>query len=167
MKWPVVVVCLSVMFMVGIIFQALRQEMSLHNAKLRMAENTAEVKRKEEAIIEVKAKLETLKKSLGDANQKTDDLKKKKEEIVKSTQESENRLQTCNKEKEDIVNKKTELTKVISQLKANHGEAKKKAEEDIQKLKQMILDRDQAICAIADTTKEEARKLCGIPESPQ
>ncbi|XP_060906612.1 uncharacterized protein si:dkey-87o1.2 [Labrus mixtus] len=167
MKWPGVLACLSAMFMVGIIVQALRQEMSLHNAKLRMVQNTAEIKRKEEAILEVKGKIEKLKISIGDVNQKTDDIKVKKDEIVKSTQKSETGLQTCNKEKDDIVKKKTELTKVISLLNANHGEAKKKAEEDIQKLKQQILDRDKAVCAIADTTKEEARKLCGIPESPQ
>uniref|UniRef100_A0A3Q3EJY7 Si:dkey-87o1.2 n=1 Tax=Labrus bergylta TaxID=56723 RepID=A0A3Q3EJY7_9LABR len=162
MKWPTVLVCLSAVFMVGIMVQALRQEMSLHNAKLRMVHNTAEIKRKEEAILEVKGKIEKLKISLGDVDQKTNDIKAKKDGIVKSTQESETRLQTCNKEKarHTQTNKQTHTNQFLfhpqTQL-SNHGEAKKKAEEDIQKLKQQILDRDKAVCAIADTTVEEAR----------
>lgn len=40
---------------------------------------------------------------------------------------------------------------------ASQKTAEETAREDIQTLKQQILDRDKAICAFVDTTKEEVQ----------
>ncbi|XP_034554054.1 uncharacterized protein si:dkey-87o1.2 [Notolabrus celidotus] len=165
MKIAGVLAIVSLVVMVVIIFQAVHQELQMRNAKLRVVENSEEVKRKEEAILEVKTKLKTLKQSMKDVNGKMEELKKKKEDLILATNNFGQSLQTCNNEKTDIVKKKIDLTKVVSELKAGHEDSKKKAEVEIQSLKQQILDRDKAICAFADTTKEEARKLCGISAS--
>ncbi|KAM9352974.1 uncharacterized protein ABDE67_005354 [Symphorus nematophorus] len=167
MKLVVVLVGLSVAVMVAMIFQAVRQELNLRNVKTRMVESTAEVKRKEAAIVEMKNTLKVLKTKLTEVNTKMDELRKNKEESEKSAQEFDTNLQNCNKEKEDAVKKKTEMADAVTKLKADHEAAKKTAETDIQNLKQRILDRDKAICAFVDTTKEEARKLCGITEAPK
>ncbi|XP_071325773.1 tropomyosin-2 [Trachinotus anak] len=167
MKLALAVLCLSVAVMVVMVFQAVRQELNLRHLKTRMLENSAEVKRKEEAIIEAKGKIQEVKTKLESVNTKMDELKKKKVETEKSTQEHDQSLQNCNSEKADIEKKKTSTTEALNKLKADHEEAKKKAEGEIQTLKQEILDRDKAICAFADTTKEEARKLCGITETPK
>ncbi|XP_041649778.1 uncharacterized protein si:dkey-87o1.2 [Cheilinus undulatus] len=167
MKLVVVVTVLSAVFMVALIVQAVRQEMNLREVKHRMEQNTMEVKRKEAAIIEMKANIDTLTRTLDDANRRVGSVKQKNEEIASSTRNSEDVLRACNKDKGKIVDMKTEKTKVIAQLRADHEEAKKKAEADIQSLKQQILDRDKAVCAFADTSKEEARKLCGITETSQ
>ncbi|CAJ1062244.1 uncharacterized protein si:dkey-87o1.2 [Xyrichtys novacula] len=167
MKIAIVLVFLSMVVMIVMVSQAVHQELKMHKAKQNAVENTAEVKRKEEAIIEVKAKVSTLTRSLRAVNDKIEELKKKKDELIKSTNDFGPSLQTCNTEKADIVKKKTDLTKRVSDLKAGHENSKKTAEEEIKNLKQQIQDRDKAICAFADTTKEEARKLCGVAESPQ
>ncbi|KAF0045407.1 hypothetical protein F2P81_001936 [Scophthalmus maximus] len=130
MKLTVVVVCLSVAVMTVLIYQALRQEVDLRRQKTLLVDNSAEVKRKEMAIVEAKKTIQQLKASLGTINEDIEGLKKKKEENDKAAQEFEQ---------------------------ADQEEAKKKAEQDIQGLKQQILDRDKAICAFVDTTKEEAR----------
>ncbi|XP_050932155.1 uncharacterized protein si:dkey-87o1.2 [Lates calcarifer] len=167
MKLAVALVGLSLAVMVVMIYQAVRQELNLRNLKTRMVENSAEVKRKEEAIVELKVKIQDLKTTLTGVHTKMDELKVKKVEVEKSSQELDKYLQTCNTEKADVEKKKTDVGEAVNKVKADHEEAKRKAEEEIQGLKQQILDRDKAICAFADTTKEEARKLCGISEAPQ
>ncbi|AWO96599.1 Hypothetical protein SMAX5B_011794 [Scophthalmus maximus] len=167
MKLTVVVVCLSVAVMTVLIYQALRQEVDLRRQKTLLVDNSAEVKRKEMAIVEAKKTIQQLKASLGTINEDIEGLKKKKEENDKAAQEFEQGLKTCNSEKEDADKKKTEVSAAMDKLKTDQEEAKKKAEQDIQGLKQQILDRDKAICAFVDTTKEEARKLCGIAEAPK
>ncbi|XP_076593842.1 uncharacterized protein LOC143324918 [Chaetodon auriga] len=167
MRFTVVLVCLSVAVMAVMIFQAVRQEMNLRDMNDRMVGNSAEVKKKEKVIDEAKKKISELKKALDGVNSKMSELKRRKINIEKSTRDLDKSLQTCSKEKVTAVRKTTEIEDDMTELKANHEVLKMKAEEDIQSLKQQILDRDKAICAFADTTKEEARKLCGITEAPK
>lgn len=167
MRLAVALVALSVSVLIALIFQAVRQELRLSNLKTQMVDKSAEVKRKEEAIIEVKMKVKELKTTLTSVNKKIDDLKKKKSEFEKTDQELDQSLQACNTEKENNVRKNVEIAESMTDLKGNYEKAKIKAEEEIQHLKQQVLDRDKAICAFADTTKEEARKLCGISEAPK
>ncbi|XP_044065304.1 uncharacterized protein si:dkey-87o1.2 isoform X2 [Siniperca chuatsi] len=138
MKLAIVLLGLSVVVMAIMVFQAVRQELNLRNLKTRIVENSAEVKTKEEAIVEAKNKIQELKTKLASVNTKA-----------------------------NVEKKKTDMLEAIIKLKADHDDVKKKAGGDIQNLKQQILDRDKAICAFADTTKEEARKLCGISEAPK
>lgn len=99
MKLAIVVVCLSVAVMVVMIFQAVRQELDLRNLQARMVQNLAEVKRKEEAIVDVKNKIHQLKSTLASTNTNMDELKKKKADTIKSTDQFVKSLQTCNFEK--------------------------------------------------------------------
>ena len=167
MKLAIVMVGLSLAVMAVMIFQAVRQELDLRDLKARMLKNSAEVRRKEEAIIDVKNKIKQLETTLASVNTETDELKRAKADVVKSTQDFGKSAQACNTEKADSEKKKTDMAAALTKLRADHGVAKKTAEEDIKLLKQQILDRDKAICAHADTTKEEARKLCGITVAPQ
>lgn len=160
-------VCLSVVVMTVMIFQAVRQEMNLRDLNDRMVENSAEVRKKEKVIADAKTKISELKTALDSVNSRMNDLKRKKMAIERSTRDLDKSLQTCNKEKVNAARKTTEIEDDMTELRANHEVLKMKAEEDIQSLKQQILDRDKAICAFADTTKEEARKLCGITEAPK
>lgn len=99
MKLAVVFVTLSVAVMVILIFQAVRQELIMRNLKTHTDENSAEVKRKEDAIIELKNKIKELKTTLESVNTKMGELKKMKTDAEKSTLDYEKSLQTCNTEK--------------------------------------------------------------------
>lgn len=96
MKLLIVLLGLSTVVMVVMIFQAARQELNLRYLKTRTAESSAAVKRKEEAIIELKNKIKKMKETVESVNAKMDELRKKKGELEKSTQELGNSLQTCN-----------------------------------------------------------------------
>ncbi|XP_045901572.1 rho-associated protein kinase 2 [Micropterus dolomieu] len=167
MKLSVALAVLCVAVMAVMIYQTLRQELNLRNLKTRTMQNSAEVKTKEEAIVQVKNALNEMKAKLASVNTKIGELKKTRVATEKSTQELDTSLQTCNTEKVAAEKKNAEKAEALAKLTADHENAKKTSGEEIQSLKQQILDRDKAICAFADTTKEEARKLCGIPEAQQ
>lgn len=99
MKLAITLVGLSMAVMVVMIFQAVRQELDLRNLKSRMMQSSVEVKRKEEAIAQLKDKTQQLKSTLTSVNAKMDELKKKKQEALKLTEDFGKSLQTCNSEK--------------------------------------------------------------------
>ncbi|XP_037532883.1 ribonuclease Y [Nematolebias whitei] len=167
MKLLIFFTVVSVSVLAVMIFQALRQELNLRDMRERMVQSSMEMKRKEDSVVEMKSKIMELKGSLEAANSKLEELKKKKEEADKSGQEVDKILESCNGEKASTEKRKAELEEAISKLKADHEEAKNKAQEDIQSLKQQILDRDKTICAFADMSKPEARKLCGQGDEPK
>ncbi|KAG7215066.1 hypothetical protein INR49_022808 [Caranx melampygus] len=165
MKASVILLVLSAAVMAVMVGQVLRQELSLRQLKVHMVQSAEDVKTKERAIIQVRAKVDGIKKELQAVNIKMEELKKSKVAAEKSLQEHDKNLQACNTEKTETDKKKTDLREAIAKLTADHEDAKGKAEKIIQSLKQEILDRDKAICAFADTTKKEARVLCGLPEA--
>uniref|UniRef100_A0A1A8IZQ9 Uncharacterized protein n=2 Tax=Nothobranchius TaxID=28779 RepID=A0A1A8IZQ9_NOTKU len=161
MKLVIFFLAVSMAVMAVMIFQTLRQELSLRNMRTRMVENSVEIKRKEDSVVEMKNKIVELKGFLEATNSQLEELKKTKTEAEKSFNEADKNLQACNAEKVNNEKRKSELEGTINKLKTDHEEAKNKAQENINVLKQQILERDKAICAYADMTKEEARKLCG------
>uniref|UniRef100_A0A8C6LQE4 Si:dkey-87o1.2 n=1 Tax=Nothobranchius furzeri TaxID=105023 RepID=A0A8C6LQE4_NOTFU len=152
MKLVIFFLAVSMAVMAVMIFQTLRQELSLRNMRTRMVENSVEIKRKEDSVVEMKNKIVELKGFLEATNSQLEELKKTKSEAEKSFNEADKNLQACNAEK---VTQKLNLKSFSSS--ADHEEAKNKAQENINVLKQQILERDKAICAYADMTKEEAR----------
>ncbi|XP_072250379.1 uncharacterized protein [Leuresthes tenuis] len=167
MKLAAFFVVVSVVLMGAMVFQTVRQELNLRTLRASLVKNSADVKRKENFIVGIKNKIQVLKSSLESINVEVEDLKQKKAETEKSVQELDKSLETCNAEKVNTDKRKAEIEEAITKIKADHEEAKNKAQGEIQSLKQQILDRDKGLCAYADMTKEEAKKLCGVAEAPK
>uniref|UniRef100_A0A672J190 Uncharacterized protein n=1 Tax=Salarias fasciatus TaxID=181472 RepID=A0A672J190_SALFA len=146
MKLIYTLIFLSVGVMSVMVFQTVDREFKLHGVKTGLVKTSDEVKRKEDEISELKNKVRGLKQTLATVNVKLDELRMKQELALKTTKEHEDKLQACNKRKDDKQ----------STCEQEHV-AKAKAQQEIQSLKQQILDRDKAICAFADTAKEQAR----------
>lgn len=165
MKVALVFVALSLAVMVILIYQAAHQELKLRKLKTRLLENTVELKRKEKFAGELKTKFDDINSALLSVNTKLDEQRRKKKDRETIDQDINRSLDTCTKETADVEQKKSAMGEAIVKLKADHDAAKQNAGKDIQNLKEKILARDAAICALADTTKEEARKLCAIHEA--
>ncbi|KAK7886802.1 hypothetical protein WMY93_026423 [Mugilogobius chulae] len=148
--------------MIVMVAQALRQEMRRKNAMNSAKDKAIQIERKEEVIEEMKKVMKGIGPKLQSVIQLTEGLKKKKDEAQVEKNAVEERLNTCNKEREEIEKTKAEVTESLGKLKNDHGEAKENAQKAIEDLKQKILNRDSAICALVDQTKAEARKLCGL-----
>ncbi|XP_061885953.1 uncharacterized protein si:dkey-87o1.2 [Entelurus aequoreus] len=166
MKYSVVLFGLSVVVLVVVIFQGLRQEMEYRDVQFRTLTDWALSKAEEKSIDLLKPQVKQLQDNLDSIKGRIEELKKRKVAAQKTEKEHTKTLQTCNEDKESKVKNKKAATDSIATLKADHAVEKAKAEEEVQGLKQHILDRDKAICIFADPSIAEARTLCGI-NAPQ
>jgi chromosome segregation ATPase len=94
-----VLVFLAVGVMVVLMYQAVRQELTLRGLKARALESSSQVKQKENDIVQVKMKIQKLNGELEPINTKREELTKKKEQSAKATGEADKSLKTCHTEK--------------------------------------------------------------------
>ncbi|XP_077430644.1 uncharacterized protein LOC144057220 [Vanacampus margaritifer] len=161
MKLVVALTLVSVAVMTVMILQTLRQELQLRHLKTRTVEHLAEAKRGEKTITLIKKQNVDLKTNLASITGRVEELKKRKAAAEKAEQDQQKSLQECGKEKESAQNNTKATVEAINELKAEHAEEKRKAEDAMQKVKQHILDRDKALCIFADPSFAEVKTLCG------
>lgn len=152
----------SVAVMIVMVGQVVRQEISKNSLRVAARDKATEISTKEKKIIDLKSVLQGLRVKLLSMTQLTEEMRTKKEGIEKEKSTLQGNITSCNAEKVEAEKKKVEATENLSKLKSEHEQAKQTAQKTIQDLKQKNLDRENAICAVIDTTNAEARKLCGL-----
>uniref|UniRef100_A0A3Q2XNB8 Uncharacterized protein n=1 Tax=Hippocampus comes TaxID=109280 RepID=A0A3Q2XNB8_HIPCM len=133
MKLVVVLTFSSMAVMAVMILQTVRQELQLRHLRTRTVEHLADSKRGERVITLIKSQIKELETNLASVMGRVDELKKRKAAAEKAEQEHQKRLQ------------------------ASHYFLLRKAEEEMQNVKQHILDRDKAVCIFADPSFAEVR----------
>ncbi|XP_062395158.1 uncharacterized protein si:dkey-87o1.2 [Sardina pilchardus] len=155
-------VFLAVALLLVMAYQAAKQELSIRTSITRLNRARKIVQFNEKEIVDTKVKLDGLNNKLETLKRNGEDMMKQFQEAQKTKENGEKELQTCLQVKEEKVNKKKEMTDLLSKMKETQEAEKAKAQEEVQKLKQQILDRDKAVCAFLDPTHAEGKKLCGM-----
>uniref|UniRef100_A0A673HJA9 Si:dkey-87o1.2 n=2 Tax=Sinocyclocheilus rhinocerous TaxID=307959 RepID=A0A673HJA9_9TELE len=153
-------VFLALCALLVIIYQAVQQELNIRNLKTRMAVSGQQLKLKEDGILAAKTKVEEINKNLNPLIAQRDQLKKQKDDIKKGNANSEKELGTCQAEKGKLEKQSNGAKDSLQKLKEDQEAERKKAEEEIEGLKQRALERDLRICKYVDITLDEPKKLC-------
>ncbi|XP_065126170.1 uncharacterized protein [Paramisgurnus dabryanus] len=151
---------LAVCALVVIIYQAVQQEINIRNMKTRIAVSTDQVKLKEDGIMSTKLQVEEMNKKISPVNTQKDQLKKQRDENKKAIAQLDKDTNTCKADKDKLEKQKAEASDAVQKIKVDQEAERKKAEIEIEGLKQNILDRDMKICKFVDLKVDEARILC-------
>ncbi|XP_063054131.1 myosin-14-like [Engraulis encrasicolus] len=162
MRSLVVLCFLSFSLLAFMVYQAAIQELSIqtNTARVKLAKELEKVKQNE--IWALKAQVSDVQREHNNLGDSEDQLAKQMEQVDKDTADSQKSIETCRAEKQEKENQRAKLTDILEKLREAQEAEKVKAQEDIQKLKQQLLDRDQAICAFVDKAQPEGMKLCGL-----
>ncbi|XP_063054132.1 uncharacterized protein LOC134448387 [Engraulis encrasicolus] len=160
MKGLLVVGLLSLAWLVTTVCQGVIQELSIRSSIARIHQARERKSQMEEEISNTKLKMGAIQAEINELKKSEAELNQQQVELAKSRDEAERGLLACRPEKKKGQQKKTQISGTLQELKGAQEAEKVKAQEDIQKLKQQLLDRDQAICAFVDKNKPEGMKLC-------